>query len=64
MNSANNDLNDLILRAGLAGDAWLSINCQAFNTVRNRIGLTALSEPDFRHRFMQGMAGMRPRYFE
>ena len=64
MNSAANDLNDLIERAGLAGDPWLSISCEAFNTVRNRIGLAALSETDFRGRFIQGMAGMRPRFFE
>lgn|GEM_PF-1716463 len=64
MTSAITELNDLIERAGLAGGPWLSINCQAFNTVRSRVGLAALDETDFRERFMQGMAGMRPRFFE
>ncbi len=64
MNSAVSALNDLIGRAGLAGDSWLSITCQAFNTVRDRIGLAALSDEEFRALFFQGMAGMRPRFFK
>lgn len=59
-----NELNNLIEIAGIVGDPWLSINCAAFNNVRSRIGLPPLTETDFRAKFLQGLAGATPRYFE
>lgn len=59
-----NVLHDLIRRAGLEGEPWLSINCAAFNEVRSRIGLPPLTEPDFRARLHQGVAGGRVRFFD
>jgi hypothetical protein len=56
-------LNDLIQHAGISRDAWLSLNCAAFNDVRNRVDLPPLTETDFRARFLQGLAGGRPRFF-
>ncbi len=64
LNRAINGLNDLIEKAGLVGDPWLSINCAAFNAVRSRNGLPPLEEGEFRDRFVQGMSGGRARFFE
>jgi hypothetical protein len=63
MTLAITHLNDLIHRAGISGDAWLSLNCAAFNDVRSRVELPPLTETDFRARFLQGLAGGRPRLF-
>lgn len=57
-------LNQLIKRAGLEGEPWLTINCAAFNDVRNRIGLPPLPEPEFRARFYKGVAGEPCSFFE
>ena len=57
-------LNQLIKRAGLEGEPWLTINCAAFNDVRNRIELPPLTEPEFRSRFYKGMAGEPTSFFE
>jgi len=64
MNVAIRELNELIEQAGLSGEPWFSINCAAFNDARNRIGLPPLTETDFRAKFLQGLTGGRPRFFE
>jgi hypothetical protein len=58
------ELNRLIEQAGLSGEPWLVINCDAFNQVRHRIGVPPLLLTDFRARFLQGIAGGRARMFE
>ena len=57
-------LNQLIAIAHLGRDEWLGICTEAFNDVRVGIGLQPLSSLDFRSRFLQGIAGGRPRFFE
>jgi len=57
-------LNDLIHYAGISTDAWLSLYCAAFNDVRSRVDLPPFTETDFRAKFLQGLAGGRPRLFE
>lgn len=57
-------LNELIASSGISQDSWFSINCTAFNNARGRVNLPPLSEPDFRARYLQGLAGGRPRFFE
>lgn len=61
--SATAALNNLIQLAGLDADSWLSINCAAFNNVRNRLGLSSLAESDFQAMYFQGLAGGHPRFF-
>jgi hypothetical protein len=56
-------LNALIKSVGLTPDAWLDLNCDAFNTVRRFAGLGALSKGDFRARFVAGQASGSARFF-
>lgn len=57
-------LNDLIFKKlGLPLEEWLSINCDAFNSVRSYLGLPPLEKDIFCSRYFRGLAGETVRFF-
>ena len=56
-------LNELIAKIQLETNAWLDVNCDAFNAVRASIGLPPMSGADFRSTHLGGLAGEPARFF-
>lgn len=56
-------LNDLIRKHGLSNEDFLQINCEAFNSVREFVGLDPLPLVEFVSRYFAGMSGQRARFF-
>jgi hypothetical protein len=56
--------NALIQAAGVDADSFMEINRQAFNIVRVSRLLPTLDDREFRARYMQGLMGARPRFFD
>ncbi len=63
LNQSAASLNELIAKVGMKREAWLQVNCAAFNTVRASIGLPPMTDFDFQRRFAGGMMGMPARFF-
>jgi hypothetical protein len=64
MDRALKTLNELIASVGIDGDAWMELNCEAFNAVRKAVGLGPLRLQDFQRTFIGGLEGQPARYFD
>jgi hypothetical protein len=57
-------LNNLIYeKIGLTPDQWLDIVWEAFNSVRDSLGLAPLDSDVFRSLYFSGLQGKRVRFF-
>lgn len=56
-------LNKLIMKHGLSNEDFLQINCEAFNSIREFVGLAPLPLVEFVSRYFAGMSGQRARFF-
>jgi hypothetical protein len=56
-------LNALIAQIRLSPDNWLNINADAFNLVREWIGLSPLTRAEFREKYSQGQETGSARFF-
>lgn len=63
MDKAILDLNNTIGDLGLSGEDFLKINCNAFNSVRESIGLQPLSNQRFQEIYFAGISGSPARFF-
>ena len=57
------NLNSLMQNSGVTGEDFLKINCDAFNFVRNSVGLPALNQESFQEIYFAGISGEPARFF-
>lgn len=63
MDQALGSLNELIRKVGVDRNAWLDLVCDAFNAVRESVGLLPMPAQEFRTIYLGGLAGKPARFF-